>query len=647
MPVSLAKSRTTRSIAGLATAIAALLPLAGGARAESETPYGRVMIEHMDLSVAATGPGDAADGPGRYPSGGRYDAFTPDRSAAPPATLRVQAQGGAPVRLAPAPATPAATPLNPPSAAPAPSDQPPQRPSPLGITVNPLAPPSPDAQGALGPNDRPLPATLWQGTSRAAVEALIPRIKPSTSPTLQDLAFRLLASPATPPAADTAGPDAGALLAFRAERLTTLGRADSALALLQSAPPAGGGEDATRVITDLAFLSGDTRTACATAHARDPSWQNAYWDQATVACQALAGEADRAQLGLDMLREARVKDDGFSTLVLKTVGIDGRLPDILPAPETMSLALLQKSGQPLPKKALDAAPLSILRTVALGAGFPADQRLIAAEKAAAYGAIAPERLADAYLAAPLTDEDRQSPLNRAKAVGGTQGRAILFQAAHDAGQVAAKANFLLAYLGDPKSELYPALIRAAANLLAEVPAGEDLKSVAPDFARALYALDRPAQALAWFELAAPEAQAGLLPLAHVVAGNDAPPWAGETLTDLAGGKKDAAAPRRAATTALLLAAEGFTVPDRMLLALADPNAASLSSPPAGPAALLAASASANRLGGTLLALFAAVGDQGIGTQPLLATQTVAALRQVGLRDEARRLAIDVATAEGL
>jgi hypothetical protein len=42
-----------------------------------------------------------------------------------------------------------------------------------------------------------------------------------------------------------------------------------------------------------------------------------------------------------------------------------------------------------------------------------------------------------------------------------------------------------------------------------------------------------------------------------------------------------------------------------------------------------------------------VGDQGIGTQPVLATRAVAALREVGLPDEARRLAIDVATAEGL
>ncbi|MDB5363387.1 MAG: putative Antifreeze glycopeptide polyprotein [Rhodospirillales bacterium] len=550
------------------------------------------------------------------------------------------AQVGPPVRLAPADLSDkiGATP-------PAAAGGPLHPLAPPGIIVDQLPPPSADGLGALGPNERPLPATLWQGTSRAAAEALIPRIKPSTAPTLQDLAYRLLASPATPPEGDK--PDAGALLAFRAERLTALGRADSALALLQSAPPAGTGEDVTRVIVDLAFLSGDTRTACATARARDTAWQGAYWDQATVTCLALDGQADQAQLGLDLLREAKVKDDGFSALVLKAVGIDAKLPDLLPSPQTMSLVLLQKAGQPLPKKALDAAPLAIQRTVAQGAGFPADQRLAAAEKAAAYGAIAPERLAEAYLATELTDEDRQSPLNRAKAAGGARGRAILFQAAHDAGQLTAKANFLLAYLGDAKSDLFPALARAAAPMLIEVPASEDLKPVAADFARALYALDQPRQAAAWFEIAAPETQAGLLPLAHVVAGDAAPPWAGEALADLAGGKKDATAPRRAAAAALLLTAEGVSLPDRMLLPLADANAASLSSPPVGPASLLANAVAAKRLGGTLLALFAAAGDQGLAAQPVLAAQAVAALRQVGLPDEARHLAIDIAVAEGI
>jgi len=546
------------------------------------------------------------------------------------------AQVGPPIRLAPGASLPPAPPA---AAAQAVPDQlPPPRPS-QDVTVDQLPPPNVDAQGVLGPNDRPLPADLWQGTPLDDVKALMPKIRPATSATLQDLAYRLLASPATPP--DAGDAPAGALLAYRAERLTALGRPDAALGLLQSIPSPG--EDVSRAIVDLAFLSGDTRTACATAHARDPAWQNPYWDQANVTCQALDGKADDAQLGLDMLREAKVKDDGFSALVLKAVGIDAKLPDSLPTPTTMSLVLLQKAGQPLPKRALDAPP-AIQRAVALGDGFPPDQRLAAAEKAAAYGAISPERLAEMYLATDLNDDERQTPLTRAKAAGGAHGRAILFRAAHDAGQLVAKGNFLVSFLSDSKSELFPALLRAAGPMLVEVPATEDLKSVAPDFARALYALDQPRQAAAWLEVATPEAQAALLPLAHVVDDASAPAWPNQSVTDLAGGRKDAAATRRATAAAQLLTAEGVILPDQMLLPLADDGPAT---PTSGPGAQLATAAMSNHLGITLLALFATVGDQGIGAQPVLAAEAVAALRQVGLADDAHRLAIDIAIAEGI
>ncbi|MGB8842110.1 MAG: hypothetical protein WCC64_13700, partial [Aliidongia sp.] len=93
-----------------------------------------------------------------------------------------------------------------------------------GITVDALAPLTPDSIGALGPGDRGLPESMWQGTPRATVEALLPRIGTTGSPTLQDLAYRLLASAAMPPA----GSGDGSLLALRAERLTNaLGRADT------------------------------------------------------------------------------------------------------------------------------------------------------------------------------------------------------------------------------------------------------------------------------------------------------------------------------------------------------------------------------------------------------------------------------------
>ena len=561
-------------------------------------------------------------------------------------TNAAMAQVGPPVRLLPPPVP--TTPVPPPIGQAPDRGAAPVEPlrAPQGFTVDQLAPPNPDAIGTLGAGAHAFPETLWQGSTRMAVLALLPKIGTTTSPALQDLAFRLLASGAQPPAGKG---ESGTLLALRAERLTNaLGRPDVALNLLQNLPPNQRGEDLAKVAVDLAFLAGDTPSACAQIRERDHGWQSSYWDQGTVTCQALDGQTQEARLGLDVLREGKVKDDGFAVLVEKVLGTNGKLPDALPSPQPMSLALLDKAGQGLSKKALDSSKLPVLKKVAAGDGFPADQRLAAAEKATAYGAFDPERLAEAYLAVQIDDADRDSPLNRAEAAGGAKGRAILFQAARDAATPDAKANFIATLLGKvQRTELYFAVARASERLILEVPASPDLKPVAGDFARALYALDRPNDAAQWVEVAGPEVGASLLPLAHIVGGPALPPWSEDPLTDLTqSGKKDPAlALRRAVLVAQLLAAEGTPLPDRMVLPLVDAKIGVPAS--AGPGLLIDSEASAKHLGGTVLAVLAAIGDDGANAPSNVVAEAVAGLRAVGLGDEARHLAIDAAVVAGL
>src|SRR5579859_3281582 len=114
------------------------------------------------------------------------------------------AQIGPPVPLAPPVGQPSAPPgvpapyPPPPGYAPPPAANPqpgytPPAPPPSGITVDQLAAPSPEATGVLGPSNHGFPDTMWQGTARATVLALLPKISSTTSPALQDLAYRLLA----------------------------------------------------------------------------------------------------------------------------------------------------------------------------------------------------------------------------------------------------------------------------------------------------------------------------------------------------------------------------------------------------------------------------------------------------------------------
>ena len=549
------------------------------------------------------------------------------------------AQVGPPVRIGPPGAPPP-----PPYGAPPPASpySPPPRSS--GITIDQLAPPSPDAAGVLGAGNRGLPEPLWRGTARAVVQTLLPKIGATSSPALQDLAYRLLATSAAPPV----GPGEGSLLALRAERLTNaLGRPDTALALLQSLPSAQGSEDLAKISVDLAFLAGDTRSACATVRARDKSWRSPYWDQGLVACQAIDGDGSGAQLGLDILREAKVKDEGFASLVERALGNEARLPDALPSPQPIALALLNKANLPLPKKAFDSARLPVLVAVATGPGFPAEQRAAAAEKAAAFGALAPELLAEAYLAMPLDDDDLANPLSKADSAGGTKGRAILFRAARDAAVPLAKANMLQALLAKtPRADLYPAVLRAARPLLLELPVSPELRPVAADMAHALYALDQPGEAAQWLSLAGPEG-AAVLPLAHVAAGATAPEWTETALTDLVGGsKKDPSLGlKRASLLVQLLAAEGAPAPDALVLPLMDQRIGGPGS--LGPGLMIESEAAGKHLGGTILTSLAALGDEGAGGPSLTVAQAIAGLRAVGLTDEARHLAIDAAVAAGL
>lgn len=117
----------------------------------------------------------------------------------PPAQRTAAPQGGTPLNnppappqsiLAPPPPPPAQTPPTsaPPASAPPPSVPPGPRSAgtvPAGITAEPLAPVDAAWVGVLPRTEGGLPRTLWQGTARSTVTAILPQLAPSTSPALQ------------------------------------------------------------------------------------------------------------------------------------------------------------------------------------------------------------------------------------------------------------------------------------------------------------------------------------------------------------------------------------------------------------------------------------------------------------------------------
>lgn len=516
----------------------------------------------------------------------------------------------------------------------------------LGAT--PLAAPNIDEAGALPTGTPPLPPTLWTGTEREIVDALLGQIVPTTSPALQDLAFRLLASPAAAPAGTIAP---GALVAVRAEQLSRFGRPEAALELLRVVPPGEMISDAGEVTVELLFLNQDQKGACDAVKARPANWQGIFWDEAQVTCSLLGGQAGPAQIGIDMLNEEGAGASGFSALVSRASGFDVPAPQELPAPQPLSLALIAKSGKGLPASILTTGSLPVLRAVALTPGFPEAARLIAAEKAAAFGALPAEKLAEAYLALPLAAEERASPMNTALHSDAARARAILFNAARDATDPAARAQYLDVFLEkSAAANLYPVAVRAARTLLLSIPATPDRRADALDIARALYALDLPDAARPWFDLLPPGGQQQFLPLASIVGGAKAPGWGSAVLLDpgIAAGDATTAAVNRAALAAELLTALGRPAPASATLPLlAEGGVVTWQTPAAGPPILVRAAAQRHALGGAILGVLSSLGSAGAAAPAPLVIDAVAALHQLGLETEARALAIDAALAAGL
>ncbi|HTH98986.1 MAG TPA: hypothetical protein VL574_16335 [Stellaceae bacterium] len=513
----------------------------------------------------------------------------------------------------------------------------------------------PEASGSDFPNN------AWAGTPPTTLEALLPLLQPSTAPSLQSLSLRMLAGSASWPveAAQPQQPGSGDVLTgIRIETLTTFGRNHAALALIRTVPPPPQMADAAQVATDLAFLDGDLQGACNGITGPYANFADTFWLEARLTCQILSGQNDAATQALNAL-SGNTEIAPFLALATRALGGQANMPDNLPAPQPLSLALVAKAGNGFPYRGLDGASLSLLRAVALTSGIYDDARLLAAEKAAAYGALPASTLAAAYLALPVAPADKASPIDAASRHRDARGRAILFQAAHDATDPSTRANLLAGFLAQAaQAGLYQVSAAAAADLLVSIPVAPSLKPDAIDFARALYVLDRPDAARPWLDLASQSpltavqtrAVQSITVLAHIVGGPKAPDWTGfSLLPDGTNGNANTATVTKAALAAELLVALGEPAPDTALLSLLADNTAAGTSwpmPAAGPPLLLANAAAANRLGGTVLALLASLGGAGAGASPPQEAQAVAALRAVGLDEDARHLAIDAAVAAG-
>lgn len=520
-----------------------------------------------------------------------------------------------------------------------------------GIEVDELTGAIPDSIGILDEAEGGLGLDLWSGSHRDELIHLI-RVIPDDmeSPALRDLARRVLLSSATPPRRDASTARTGELLRARAERLHALGFHSDLLKLLQSLPREAREDPLlARLQVESALLTGKRAEACRLTEAALAFFSSdPFWQEAQIYCQISEGRESAAYLALSLLREAGDGDQQVLRLAEAALG-DSEVPAIGEA-SALTLAYLNALDQAPPSSLIEQAPYAFMGVLARQTTLPAAERIALTERAVQFGLLHERALAEAYERQRFQIVVLEDPLAAASAKEGPEARALLYRAAWRATSPQAKLELLEAFRSHAAQEdLELAALRVASELLLDVQPDVVLAPMAPLVVESLLAAGRLEQASLWMAMLrqasrqngqAQEAYRQAWPLARAagIEGDgslDLKTWSSRRALAV-----DSAQPDHEKTVLrlLLAALEG----GREELAMAPLSRSGGAAPPS-PSVLysLQRAAAEARRGETALLVLQLLGGGTLGDDhPQALAESLAALVEVGLRTEARAIAVE-------
>ena len=527
-----------------------------------------------------------------------------------------------------------------------------------GIVVGTLAEIDPDAAGVVLPGIEHFPADLWAGSRRSRIEALLPRLPAlATSASVRRLALALLTSPGQPPAG--AG-EPGALVLSRAERLAAMGARDQALALLDRAGPPGGADAIARLRTESRLVALDYDGACEGIASRAGRTGDGYWRRVRILCQAEAGLIEAATLGLELLLESDASPDPlFDDTIYAMAGLAEPLLERLDRPTPLRVAAWRLAQFPIPSAAIATAVPDVLPTIVEAPESSPATRLHAAERAWALGTLPIEAVRALYMQTAFSPEERADALAQIVGLEPVLARALMVQAIEAQTVPALRAELLAALLSDAERHGGRLLAHALADQVRSIPPAPAHAWFGVLAGRALIAAGDRDGAAGWYALAHARGAPRLWPLmllsadeSHLTAA-DFDAWLASQEGD--GGEADAAAEsgasaKRDGLVVLLAALGGRIEPEVWDRLLVDEAAVAARAPAPAPALIhgLKEAAGAGRLGETVLMALLLLGDAGpVADGAATVGPVVSALIAVGLREEARAIALEAALAAGL
>ncbi|MEQ8506846.1 MAG: hypothetical protein RIB80_16100 [Rhodospirillales bacterium] len=478
-------------------------------------PWRGVLLLATPLVFSAAGTAAWAQSPstgGPVPLAPASADQIPNVSAAAPAALQRPAALAPPRALKPhgpaekpAPEGPAST-----QAAPTPGKGSGGEP---GVEVDTLDQINPETAGSLGPDDGGLGFTLWQGTDRAFVTGMMGNLPVrAPSPVMRDLMRRLLLTAAQPPVTPEVQNSEGntteapktkpqSLIALRVKQLAAMGDVAGVGDLLAAIPGSITDTALLQVEANARFLANDNARACGITAQQIQAGGGAYWQKAMIFCQILAGEPEKAELGISMLNELGAKEPTFLALTDRLLGgASGALSTVTDA-DGLLLAMARASKTPLPADATRSDRPGVLRAIAVNPNVGSDIRLEAAERAEAAGALDTEALRQLYSSVSFEPGDLSRPLSRAEEIGGPVARALLYHSALSQTIPTAQAEIIGKALKIAVNEgRYGAAARVFHPLISKIPPSADLLWFAPDAVRLMLSNNDPEGAEAWFKL---------------------------------------------------------------------------------------------------------------------------------------------------
>ncbi len=553
-----------------------------------------------------------------------------------------------------------------------------------------------DGIGVLSVEEGGFGAAMWKGTDRSLLDTLLPRLPVKTnSPAMRDLIRRLLLSAADAPGGKS---PPGILIEMRVKLLASMGDLAAVNRLLDAVPDRAKSETLARIEANSRFLANDNARACALAAAQIGESDAPFWQKAFIFCQALAGERDKAALGVSLLREAGNKDEIFFSLIESLAGGAKTPIKSLAQPSPLHLAVARAANVRLPADVISSSRPAILRTIAISPNVPVDVRLEAAERAEAAGALPVDALRQLYTSVSFSNEDLANPLSKAEAESGPLSRALLYRTALVQTVPTAQAEAVAqAFKLGREGGRYDSMIRVFMPILKRIPTSAEMAWFAPEAVRAFLAAGEHDAARPWFQLLrasaafnnkAKAALDALMPLARLAASPEAREW---TAADLSRWLDTMADNQRRNERATLLYslfdAMNDPVPEKLWdallsgplratvvmpnpavwrrLTMAVPTVAADKFPEQGqasgggtgdgaveeaslPAARPPALKSASSIGETVMFSLLALGEGGPSSaDPIVLRRVLARLSEAGLGSEARALAVEAALGAGL